>query len=140
MKFKHILISIILIVVVGVLGYFIGAKVAYDRYERALDLVAERETQTFYGTVIDLLPGNPEVGVYGILHVKGLEVNDINYRGEFTGNLADKTKLTWRGTDISLNDLNTGDRVSITYEGLVKEIHPAQIDDVIKIQLLEDEK
>ncbi|MBT9780008.1 hypothetical protein GPL15_26425 [Clostridium sp. MCC353] len=70
----------------------------------------------------------------------GLEINDINSRGRFECRISDKTVLDWRYTDISLEDLDEGDLVAVTYTGEVLEISPAVINDVLRVQLLEDEK
>ncbi len=73
-------------------------------------------------------------------HVNGLACNDINSRGEFTFSLEDGTPLVWRGTALSLDDLETGDRIAVTYTGDVLETYPAQLTNVLRIDLLEDEK
>ncbi|HCD69609.1 MAG TPA: DUF3221 domain-containing protein [Ruminococcaceae bacterium] len=73
-------------------------------------------------------------------HVKGLEVNDVNGRDEFTFSAKENTRLVWRGTEISLSDFNIGDKIAFYYSGAVLETFPAQIPDVRIIKLLEDEK
>lgn len=73
-------------------------------------------------------------------HVNGLDCNDINGRGEFTFSVKDGTPLVWRGTALTLDDLDTGDRIMVTYSGYVLETYPAQLPDVYRIDLLEDEK
>ena len=73
-------------------------------------------------------------------HVKGLAVNDINFRGEFTFATNESTALIWRGTNITLDDLDVGDNISITFSGLVLETDPAQINNIKVIKLLDDEK
>lgn len=75
-----------------------------------------------------------------IFHVKGLEVNDINGRGEFTLSAKENTRLVWRGTEISLSDFKVGDKIAFYYGGEVLETFPAQIPDVRIIKLLNDEK
>ena len=86
---------------------------------------------TFYG-VIDKIDGN-------YLTVSGLEVNDINSRGQFQFTVEEKTILEWRHVEIALTDLHAGDTISVTYTGDVMEISPAILNDVVKIQLLDDE-
>ncbi len=73
-------------------------------------------------------------------HVKGLDVNDVNGRDEFTFSAKENTRLVWRGTEISLSDFNIGDKIAFYYSGAVLETFPAQIPDVRIIKLLEDEK
>ena len=88
--------------------------------------------QTFYAA-IDQIDGNS-------LAVTGLEVNDINHRGAFTFSVGEDTVLEWRHAPISLAELDPGDRVSVTYTGAVLESYPAQLTQVVRVQLLEDEK
>ena len=73
------------------------------------------------------------------LLVQGLEINDINGRGTFELAVGDKTELIWRGVPITVKDLRVGNTVSVTYIGEVLEISPAQVSDVLRIQLLDDE-
>ncbi|MGL6198372.1 MAG: hypothetical protein ACRC3H_05490 [Lachnospiraceae bacterium] len=72
------------------------------------------------------------------LLVDGLEINDINSRGQFYLTIDDDTILEWRSTEISVEDLKPGVTVSITYTGEVQETDPAGIDEVLRVQLLED--
>ncbi len=51
--------------------YFIGYKTAYDRLENT----DPTTSQTFYAMISDIQGST--------LHVAGLEVNDINFRGDF---------------------------------------------------------
>ena len=71
--------------------------------------------------------------------VKGLAVNDLNYRGIHFFS-ATETALLWRGTAIGLSDLDAGDIIAVTFDGYVLESYPAQLQEVIRIQLLDDEK
>ena len=75
----------------------------------------------------------------GYFHVKGLDVNDINGRGEFTFSAKENTALVWRGTELSLSDFQKGDRIAFYYRGEVLLTYPAQIPNVMVIKLLEDE-
>ena len=112
----------------GVSGW-IGYKVASGRVE---DAAPAARPQTFYATVSDIRDN--------AVTVTGMEVNDINFRGEFCFSGTEETEITWRYTDISLGDLEAGDNVSITFTGEVMETSPAQIQGVEMIQLLDDEK
>lgn len=73
-------------------------------------------------------------------HVKGLDVNDINGRGEFTFSAKENTSLVWRGTELSLSDFQKGDRIAFYYRGAVLESYPAQVQNVVMIKLLDDER
>ena len=112
----------------GVSGW-IGYKVASGRVE---DAAPAARPQTFYATVSDIRDN--------AVTVTGMEVNDINFRGEFCFSVTEETEITWRYTDISLGDLEACDNVSITFTGEVMETSPAQIQGVEMIQLLDDEK
>lgn len=108
---------------------FIGYKIAYRQMEKSTSIL---NSQTFYATVTDIQDNK--------LTVKGMEINDINFRGEFCFSVVEKTKIVWRGTSISIEELNVGDNISITFIGGVLETEPGQIEQVEVIQLLDDEK
>ena len=48
--------------------------------------------------------------------------------------------LEWRYTAIDIGDLEVGDRIAVTLKGLIQETSPARIMEVVKVQLLEDER
>ena len=90
-------------------------------------------TDTFYATILYI--------DQNVLLVEGLEVNDINTRGKFYLTVDENTRLDWLGTEITLTDLDVGDRIAITWSGLVQESSPANIvNPVHRIKLLDDEK
>ena len=90
-------------------------------------------TDTFYATILTI--------DQNVLLVEGLEDNDINTRGQFYIQVDENTRLDWLGTEITLSDLDVGDRIAITWSGLVQETYPARIvDPVHRIKLLDDEK
>ncbi len=108
---------------------FIGYKAACDRMENA---APSSFPQTFYATISDI-QGNT-------FKVTGMEVNDMNFRGEFCFSIVEETKITWRYTDISIEDLDVGDHISITFTGEILETYPAKMQQVEVVQLLDDEK
>jgi hypothetical protein len=128
-KKKSLWIIVILLYSILIAGvfFFFGYQTAENRMENAGSAL---NTQTFYATI-------SEVDDYSLI-VKGLEVNDINFRGDFVLSLSEETVLLWRGTDISVNELNTGDRIAVTFSGEVLESYPAQIKNTDRIQLLDD--
>lgn len=90
-------------------------------------------TDTFYATILTIDDH--------VLLVEGLEVNDINTRGQFYIRVDENTRLDWLGTELALSDLDVGDRIAITWSGLVQETYPANImNPVHRIKLLDDEK
>ena len=116
------------IMIAGVF-YFLGYKAAYRRMENT---TSELSTQTFYATISHIQNNT--------FTVTGMEVNDINFRGRFRFSIAEGTKITWRYTDISADDLDVGDNIAITFTGEILETDPGQIQQVEVIQLLGDEK
>jgi len=86
---------------------------------------------TFYATI--------EKITNKIILVKGLDINDINNRGEYEITVKDSTILEWRGTKINLSNLKVGNIVSITHSGEILDISPGKIVNTFRIQLLDDE-
>lgn len=78
--------------------------------------------------------------------VKGLESNDINYRGEFEFSVHNDTKILWIDpysikssyTAIDLSNLKEGQNVSITSIGEVLESYPAKLTKVTEVIVLEE--
>lgn len=128
-KYKNIVVISVLLFIVAIGFYCIGYKVSYDRVK---SVKSQNYGQTFYATITSINDLNFEV--------KGLIVNDINYRGAFTFTVTTETKMEWRGTELSVSDFDIGDNISITFSGGIQEIYPARILDVFRIQLLDDEK
>jgi hypothetical protein len=112
------------IMIAGVF-YFLGYKVAYSRMENSASAL---ETQTFYATISDIQNNT--------FTVTGMEVNDINFRGNFRFSIAEGTKITWRYTDISVDDLDVGENIAITFTGEILETDSGQIQQIEVIQLL----
>lgn len=132
-KEVKIILVIFIILISLVIGYFIGYKRSYDKIESASQTTSyTTNQQTFYAKI-------KEINDNSIL-VQGLSINDINHRGEFIFSIIEETELVWRGTEIKLYDLDIGDNISITFNGEILDSYPAQIKDVTKIQLLDDEK
>lgn len=130
-KKSKIVISILAIILVIIASYFIGYKKAYDDYERNLDN-HKVSYNTFYATITDIRDTGLTIDDTA-LSVKGLDINDINFRGDF------KFVIT-EATEIETDDLEVGDNISIIFTGSIQETYPAKINDVLKIKLLDDEK
>ena len=127
-KGLKIILIIFVVVIALILGYFVGYKRAYDKIENANQTI---DQQTFYAEIKEITDNH--------FLVQGLTVNDINYRGEFTFSIMGETELLWRGAEIELSDLDVGDNIAITFVGEVLESYPAQITEIVRVQLLEDE-
>lgn len=133
---KKILVIIGMIAIIGVsfaIGLLVGQKNA-PKNDLAVSNVYE---QTFYASIESIKQYND--GSFHI-NVKGLEVNDINYRGNFTFKVDDNIDMTWRGKKIGISNLKEGDNISITFtDEIVDAINPAPLREVIKVQLLRDD-
>lgn len=123
-KTVYVIGSVLLLGMIFCCGVFYGRQTAQPG--------AENTSITFYA-VIEEIDGNN-------LLVDGLEVNDINSRGKFRFVVEDTTLLEWHHTTIRLSELQAGDTIAVTYTGMVQETYPADIRDVVRIQLLDDEK
>ena len=113
---------------IGLIFYFVGYRTAQDHG----CLSASCGGHTFYAVITG-------VGETAI-DVRGMEVNDINHRGDFCLSVSEETELRWRGAEIAMADLDVGDHISVTYTGAVLESDPAQIPQAVAIWLLDDER
>lgn len=132
MKRAAVIILVIAICITsGIAGFLVGRHTAPQTLP-AKYVLPNLSTTTFYATITAIHEK--------YIQVQGLEINDINSRGAFDLSIGDATVLEWRGTTLQLSELDVGDTIAVTYTGDVLESYPAQITDVLKIQLLDDEK
>ena len=129
-----IVIEAMVIVVISFgFGLFIGQKNA-PKNELVIDKMVG---QTFYANIESIKQYND-----GRVHfnVRGLDVNDINYRGDFTFTVDDSMDITWRGEKIRASDLKEGTTISITFvDEVFSDISPTPLTEVVKIKILSDE-
>ncbi len=128
-----IIIGIVVIIVVSCgIGVFIGQRIVQKK-----DLeVIKVSSQTFYAKIESIKQYND--GSF-LINVKGLEVNDINYRGNFTFKVDENIDITWRGEKAKFSDLKVGNDISITFtDEIIASISPTPLKEVIKVQLLDD--
>lgn len=134
---KKVFFLIGIIVIIGVsfvLGLFIGQKNA-PKNDLAINKVVG---QTFYASIESIKQYND--GSFH-LNVKGLEVNDINYRGNFTFKVDDSMNMTWRGKKVKVSDLKEGSNISITFtDEIIMSISPTPLNEIVRIQILDDEQ
>lgn len=114
-----------------IIGAFVGGFFAGKSGQRVETKLAWSDSEVVYAEILDVNDG--------FFHVKGLDVNDINGRSEFTFSAKENTQLVWRGTELSLTDFRPGDRIAFFYVGEVLETYPAQVQSVVKIKLMDDE-
>ena len=139
-KESKIILSIILVIFVAIASYFVGYKKAYNDYESFLNNNDNGvKYQSFYATITDIEDTGLTIDNTA-LTVKGLEINDINFRGDFKFIITEATEIEWRNANLDSSELEIGDNISIIFTGYIQESDPAKIEDVLKIQLLDDEK
>lgn len=129
-KLAMVLMVIFLLVAV-MISYFVGYKTAYDDFEYGLEQ-SNLVHKTFYAEV-------KAVDGQRVL-VQGLEINDRDYRGEYTLEIYNETELTWHGTEISIADLEVGHIVSVeiySVDGVIDTSSDIFVD-IAKIQILSD--
>ena len=126
-------LSVLLGVVIGLLlvvSYFAGYRVGFDKLEE-LTYRSVYNAENFYAEI-------ESIDDTRIL-VKGMDINDASYRGEFYFLIDNKVRFKWRDLELDVSVLEVGDRVLISYVGHIHETAPAEITRVVKVQLLEDE-
>jgi len=133
---KNIIVILILLVITSIVSYYIGSIITYNKFEKDLDN-HKLNYQSFYATITDIkdtgLEKEPK-----LLTIKGLDINDINFRGDFEFVITEATELEWRYTKLKIDELEVGDNIAIIFTGNIQEKDPAHIEDVLKIQLLDD--
>lgn len=134
---QKVFIVIGMIVIIGVsfvVGLFIGQQNAPKN-----DLAIRKVVwQTFYANIESIKQYND--GSFHI-NVKGLEINDINYRGNFTFKVDNSMDMTWRGEKIKVSDFKVGNNIAITFtDEMLTSISPTPLTEVVKIQILDDER
>lgn len=126
--YKVAIVMTAMFLLIGILiSYYAGYVNAYKDYEEDIWAMSAADIQTFYAEV-------KEVDQHSIL-VKGISINDKNYRSEFRYEIWGEVNLEWEDTPITLADLDKGDLVSIVL--LTDRFGNTN---VFKIQLLADEK
>ena len=138
MKTKFNLIFIGSLLLVSVISYFLGAVITYRKLDNSLNN-QNINYQSFYATITDIKDTGFEKEPK-LIEVKGLDINDINFRGNFEFLVTEATELEWRYTMLEPNELEIGDNIAIIFTGNIEEKDPASINDVLKIQLLDDKK
>ncbi len=125
---KAIAILVAVLVAVGLFagGWWLGQETAEPK---APEKAVVTYPTVFYATV-SRVSGNT-------LLVKGLEVNDRNFRGEFTFSLTD-TEVWWRYEQQTTDKLQPGQRIAVYSVGEIEETYPAGLTNVPRVDILED--
>ena len=131
---KILCIILVIIIVIGLIFFVIDYN-KFKNEQKAISNSEQNEADVFYATVEKITEYN---GITTVL-VKGLDVNDINHRGEFDFSIDANTELLWHGTKIEISDLKEGQNISITSTGEVLERYPAGLTKVTRVIVLDDE-
>lgn len=118
--------ALILLLGGGTGGFFLG-KAQTLKQQRIVDT---RDCTTIYAVISDIRGDS--------VTVQGLDVNDINGRGAFSFTLSDKTDISWHHTKLAASALQQGNRIAVIYTGEVLESEPAQLSQVVKLEVLDD--
>ena len=105
-------------------GFFFGRRTAPDA-----PTVQEVIGTTFYATINSLDESS--------MLVTGLDVNSINFQGDYGFSIDEDTALTWNYIEITMADFQVGDRIAVTFTGGIRETAPAGLEKVLRIDLLE---
>ena len=145
-KLSKILLAIIILLVIalGVMTYYYFYM--RDAYVKASTQIIEMVLEgmypdTFYATIEEI----SDPGVYGIktIKIKGLNINDINHRGEYyfdvpLDNIPDNFKLKWNGSNIDFEQLKVGQTIAVYNYGERLELEPSCLSEVRKLVVLDE--
>ena len=144
LKILKIAMVIILVIALGTMTYYYftfknaDISAATELYKMVSE---EMYPDTFYATIEEISDGE----LYGdkTIKVKGLDINDVNHRGEFyftviLDHIPDNFKIEFNGTKIAFEELKVGQKVAVYNYGDVLESEPAYLNQVRKIVVLDD--
>ena len=121
-KWGALAAALVLLLGGGTGGFFLGKAQTLKQQQQVIDV---QDCTTIYATISQISGGK--------VRADGLEVNDINGRGSFSF-----TPITWHHTKIALSALQKGYNIAITYTGGTKETYPVQLEQVVKVEVLND--
>lgn len=120
------------VLVSAVLAFFAGFSVGHEEGRKTQPEIVY--APTFYATIEDV-----ESWGENALLVQGLDINNWNHRSKYILWNVPKADLIWHGTKIKFNQFKAGQTVSITFDGTVAESYPAQISNIYRIEILDDD-
>lgn len=134
---KNLLIIILLLIIISLILYFVISN-NFDIFSKSspnnyspIDLDNSNDTNLhkFYAKIEKIYTSS--------ITVVELQKNDINHRGEFSLGIDENVELKRKNDKINFSDLSLGQTVLITYTGGIKESYPAQLDRLVKIEVLD---
>lgn len=119
-----------------------------DLYTKSMEYLGNIMTQgrypdAFYATIEEITNDFPLANVTEV-KVKGLDVNELRYRKNFTIHLSESNipvnlKIQHNGTDISINDLKVGQKIAVYDYSHNENTSDTLLQSVFKIVVLNDE-
>ena len=132
-KSFKIILGILVLILISVLSFFCGSCQTERKYKEVIEELKENPqvAPAFYATIDDI-DGD-------MIFITGLEMNDINHRGSYYFRIDEDTSVKWNNSDITVNELQAGNVISVAYTGEVWEESPAYLEKVLAVTLLEEE-
>ena len=132
-KVLGLIIILVVIVMVVIIAIVIKPKESNSDIINS-NIVSKNNEDIFYASIEEI---NEYNGVTSVL-VKGLENNDVNYRGEFEFSIDDDTEIFWKETKVEASVLKVGQKISITSTGGVLERYPVELIKVTRVIILNE--
>lgn len=132
-KVLGLIIILVVIVMVAIIAIVIKPKESNSDIINS-NIVSKNNEDIFYASIEEI---NEYNGVTSVL-VKGLQNNDVNYRGEFEFSIDDDTEIFWKETKVEVSDLKVGQKISITSTGDVLERYPVELTKVTRVIILNE--
>lgn len=155
-KFSTILIFILIVLLIGLccLAYYLNSETTTykNAFNKAMGIITDMSTSgrypdTFYATIEDIST-NQSLNGTSIVKVKGLDINEARYRGEFSfditlNDIGDNFKLEHNGEEIPFSSLKPGQTIAVyDYSNTSENSHTGNNDEnylsVHKIVVLND--
>ena len=134
-KVLGLIIILVVIVMVAIIAIVIKPNESNSDIINS-NIVSKNNEDIFYASIEEI---NEYNGVTSVL-VKGLENNDVNYRGEFEFSIDDDTEIFWKETKVEASVLKVGQKISITSTGDVLERYPVELTKVTRVIILNENK
>lgn len=144
LKILKATILIILVIALGIMTYyyFYFRDAYFSAATQLVEVFSEGiYPDTFYATIEEISDSE----VYGIktIKIKGLNINDINHRGEFyfyvpLDNIPDNFKIKWSSMDIEFEQLEVGQTIAVYAYGDILESEPELLSNVKMLVILDD--
>ena len=132
-KVLGLIIILVVIVMVVIIAIVIKPKESNSDIINS-NIVSKNNEDIFYASIEEI---NEYNGVTSVL-VKGLQNNDVNYRGEFEFSIDDDTEIFWKETKVEVSNLKVGRKISITSTGDVLERYPVELTKVTRVIILNE--